>query len=143
MINIEGIECDVTIKLDVLSSRISVTTNPKSALKIPEYVLMGTKDLMTGIEAATGEVIGGWNKEKPLMTLQDNGHYHITLPDVKANDADNAIFDVTNLPNYNYAFKVIEKGIDSGANETFVFLLAVLIKNNSSHNFFLYGTIKH
>ncbi len=121
--------CDVTIKFDLLTGRINVTTNPAEAIKITEYVLMGTKALMSGTEAATGETIGEWNKEKPLMTLQDNGHYHITLQDVKANDADNAIFDLTNLPNYNYAFKVIEKGIDTGANETFV------LKGNENETF--------
>lgn len=89
-------EADVTIYFDVVTGLIQVVTVPESALVTKEYVVTGTGNLM-GVS---------WDKKEAVMTYDEStGFYVYTIKNVQ--------------PNNNYAFKVIEKNVDTGDNIPF------------------------
>ncbi len=89
-------EAKVSIKFDEAAGIITVVTVPDDAISRKEYVVTGTENLMN-LE---------WNKDQPVMKYdQTISRYYYVIENVQ--------------PGYNYAFKVIEKGIDSGNNIAF------------------------
>ncbi len=89
-------EAKVSIKFDEAEGIITVVTDPEDAISRKEYVVTGTENLMN-LE---------WNKDEPVMKYdQVKSRYYHVIENVQ--------------PGNNYAFKVIEKGIDSGNNIVF------------------------
>lgn len=86
----------VTIYFDPISEKIILKTTPESALHVTKYVVTGTQNLMGT----------SWDKDSAVMTyINDDALYEYTIDNVKSGD--------------NYAFKVIEKGTDTGNNIVF------------------------
>lgn len=87
---------DVEITFNKDKGTISVKTSPTGALDSKVYVVTGTEDLM-------GKA---WDTTEAVMTFnEEEGVYEYTRQGVYSNA--------------NYAFKVIEQGIDSGNNISF------------------------
>lgn len=87
---------DVTITFNKDKQTISVSTDPTDALDVKTYVVTGTDNLM-------GKT---WDLNEAVMTYnEETGVYEYIKKNVKSGD--------------NYAFKVVEKGIDSGNNTSF------------------------
>ncbi len=87
---------DVTVTFNKAKQTISVSTDPTDALDIKEYVVTGTQNLM-------GKT---WNLYDAVMTYnEEDGVYEYTKQGVPTGQ--------------NYAFKIIEKGRDSGENISF------------------------
>ncbi len=105
-------DADVQILFDKSNENIVVKS---PALVNNEWVLSGVKTLM-------GEEIGEWNKESPVMAYNtETGLYEYEIENVKVNNpADEPIDNAQETPNYNYACKVIPKGVDQGENMLFV-----------------------
>ncbi|MGO5082522.1 hypothetical protein ACTQ3L_11135, partial [Oscillospiraceae bacterium LCP25S3_E4] len=87
---------DVTVTFNRDKQTVSVTTTPTDALDIKQYVVTGTENLM-------GKT---WDLNEAVMTYNEEaGVYEYTQHNVTSGQ--------------NYAFKIIEKGIDSGSNISF------------------------
>lgn len=87
---------DVTVTFNRNKQMISVSTDPTDALDVKQYVVTGTENLM-------GKT---WDLNDAVMTYNDDaGVYEYTKYNVKSGQ--------------NYAFKIVEKGVDSGSNISF------------------------
>lgn len=110
----------VTIRFDSTTGKIRVTTTPVDCIEKGQYVLMGPENLMKNVTGSDGEPLGEWNKNEPLMEYdEDSGKYFYTIKNVEVNDGEMQPSE-SYLANFNYSFKVIEKGKDRGENQRFV-----------------------
>lgn len=110
----------VTIRFDSTTGKIRVTTTPVDCIEKGQYVLMGPENLMKNVTGSDGEPVGEWNKNEPLMEYDEvSGKYFYTIKNVEVNDGEMQPSE-SYLANFNYSFKVIEKGKDTGENQRFV-----------------------